>query len=204
MTRRNGFMAHLVLLVLASCACAQDNAAPATAKGKVGDAIVGLLCLAVLGLVCLVVVVGAVSLVVWLVWRGIGRPEDPSAPAVAAAAGGHRAKVSRTGGLADIPGTEGLTGAEIADEIRRGGKFVVYRYVISVIFISLMRTSGVHFIRAGESPGRYAIRFNVLSCLFGWWGIPWGPIFTIRALTSNGSGIDVTDSVLGAVARHSG
>lgn len=38
--------------------------------------------------------------------------------------------------------------------------------------------------------------FTLLSLLFGWWGIPWGPIYTIGALITNFSGgRDVTQEV---------
>jgi hypothetical protein len=35
----------------------------------------------------------------------------------------------------------------------------------------------------------------------GWWGIPWGPIFTVPALVTNlRGGIDVTESMLASLS----
>jgi hypothetical protein len=42
-----------------------------------------------------------------------------------------------------------------------------------------------------------------LSAFLGWWGIPWGPIYTIQSLSKNISGgKDVTDQVLASLAKN--
>ncbi|MHC5057603.1 MAG: hypothetical protein ACYTKD_23255 [Planctomycetota bacterium] len=50
-----------------------------------------------------------------------------------------------------ISGTEGLTGEEIAAELSRGARFVVFQYCISLAIVTFRRASGIHFIRAGHS-----------------------------------------------------
>jgi hypothetical protein len=37
----------------------------------------------------------------------------------------------------------------------------------------------------------------LISLLFGWWGIPWGPIYTVTSLFKNfGGGRDVTKEIM--------
>jgi hypothetical protein len=36
--------------------------------------------------------------------------------------------------------------------------------------------------------GRLKALFTMVSLLLGWWGIPFGPIFTVRAVVKNLSG----------------
>jgi hypothetical protein len=96
-----------------------------------------------------------------------------------------------------ISGTEGLTAGEVADEVRRGGRFVVFSYCMSILFVTLQRSSKVHFIRAGESAASRALPYTLVSLLLGWWGIPWGIIFTPVAVISNlRGGKDVTADVM--------
>jgi hypothetical protein len=97
-----------------------------------------------------------------------------------------------------------MSGGELARELERGGRLVVYQYCISLIVVTLLQPSGIYLIRAGESPGRYGFRFTLLSLLMGWWGIPWGPIRTIQALATNTHGIDVTQDVLASLGMGGG
>jgi len=92
-----------------------------------------------------------------------------------------------------ILGIEGMTGSQVEAELARGGKFVYYTYCISIIFMTFRRSSDIHFIRAGESALTPGLGWTALSLVMGWWGIPWGPIYTIGALFTNlGGGKDVT------------
>jgi hypothetical protein len=101
-----------------------------------------------------------------------------------------------------IQGIEGMSGEELMREVRNGGKFVVYHYCISVLILTFRRGSNVHFIRAGESAVTPGLGFTFLSLVFGWWGIPWGPIYTIGALITNlGGGKDVTSEIVKAMSN---
>jgi hypothetical protein len=95
-----------------------------------------------------------------------------------------------------IIGTQGMTGGQIADELRRGGKFVVFQYCVSVLVVTVVQTTQIYFVRAGQSAAAYSARFTLLSLLFGWWGLPWGLIRTLQVLFTNAQGIDVTQQVL--------
>ena len=100
-----------------------------------------------------------------------------------------------------INGLENMTGSDLRTELDRGAKFVIYQYCISVLIMTFKRPSDIYFIRAGESAVTNGLGFTILSLVFGWWGIPWGPIYTIQALATNfQGGKDVTQEVLASMA----
>lgn len=96
-----------------------------------------------------------------------------------------------------IKNVEGLTTDQINKELQNGGKFVLYQYTISIIVLTFKRSSNIYFIRGGENAAAKGIPYSLISLFFGWWGIPWGPIYTIGSLFNNlGGGKDVTAEVL--------
>src|SRR5215203_837223 len=96
-----------------------------------------------------------------------------------------------------INGIKGLTIAEIQDEVVNGGKFVTYTYCISLIVISINRSSKVYFIKRNESAFVKGLPYTMISLLFGWWGIPWGILYTLRSLFTNSyGGKNLTGSVI--------
>ena len=91
----------------------------------------------------------------------------------------------------------GMSASEIAFEIQRGGRFVIYQYCFSVIVMTFRRNSAIQFIRAGESATAKGLPFTLLSLFFGWWGIPWGFIYTPQVIYKNlKGGVDVTQAIL--------
>lgn len=99
-----------------------------------------------------------------------------------------------------IKGLENLTNDEINFELQNGAKFVVYNYCFSVAIMTFKRPSDIHFVRSNESPAAKGLPYTVLSLIAGWWGIPWGPIYTIQSVYKNSrGGIDVTQSVLNSL-----
>ncbi len=100
-----------------------------------------------------------------------------------------------------IVGLEGLTGQQVQLELERGARFVVFLYTISVLIVTFKRGSEVHFVRAGEGTAGHSFGYTLLTLLFGWWGIPWGPIYSIQSIYANlNGGKDVTREVLAAFA----
>jgi len=79
-------------------------------------------------------------------------------------------------------------------------RFVVYQYCVSLGIVTFKRTSPVKMIPPGGSAVRAGLFYTLLSLVGGWWGIPWGPIYTLEAIAKNlGGGIDVTDAVMARV-----
>jgi hypothetical protein len=95
-----------------------------------------------------------------------------------------------------IHGIEGMTTDQLRFEIQRGGKLVFFQYSISILVMSFHRSSDIYFVRAGESAVSKSLPWTLLSLIAGWWGIPWGPIFTIQSLVTNlRGGKDVTGMI---------
>jgi hypothetical protein len=93
--------------------------------------------------------------------------------------------------------TAGMSASEIAFEVNRGARFVVYQYCVSALIMTFKRNSSVQFVRAGESATVKGLPFTLLSLLLGWWGIPWGFIYTPQVIYKNlKGGVDVTSYVL--------
>lgn len=89
--------------------------------------------------------------------------------------------------------------AENSREIQAGGSrynnylitpdTILHRFtsVVSVLILSLKVPS--RWVIAGESKSAWVQWLNSLtSLIFGWWGIPWGPIWTLRAIFNNTRG----------------
>ncbi len=99
-----------------------------------------------------------------------------------------------------VSGTEGMSIQQIEDDVLRGGRFRIFRWNFSLVFISFQRSSGIQYIRAGHGPGAHAWPWTLLSMVVGWWGIPWGIFFTIQTLYTNSmGGKDVTTELLSSV-----
>lgn len=96
-----------------------------------------------------------------------------------------------------IKGVEGLSVGEVQDQVRQGAKFVVFGYCVSLLVITLKRSSDITFIRAGDSAVVASLPYTFLSLFLGWWGFPWGFIYTPMVLVQNlGGGTDVTHEVM--------
>jgi len=99
--------------------------------------------------------------------------------------------------MATIIGIDGMSSEEIAAEVARGGHFVYFTWCVSIIIMTFKRSSDVHFIRTGESAAKRGLPYTLLTLVAGWWGIPWGPIYSLQCLGTNLSGgKDVTDQVV--------
>ena len=102
--------------------------------------------------------------------------------------------------MAEIKNIEGLSVDDINRELSNGAKFVVFSYCFSIIVMTYKRGSNIYFIKAGESTLKHGIGFTLITLLFGWWGIPWGPIYSIGALFTNlTGGKNVTQEVLDSI-----
>ncbi len=100
-----------------------------------------------------------------------------------------------------VPPLLATTYSELEQQVLAGGRFVIFHYCISVIVLTFKRPSEIIYLAPGEDGAKPALTNSLLAFFAGWWGIPWGPIWTIAALVKNaGGGTDVTQAVL---AQHS-
>ncbi len=101
-----------------------------------------------------------------------------------------------------IVGIENMGSLELKFELQKGGKFVTFPYVISLLIITFRRTSDIYFIKADESAVVKGLPFTLLSFLVGWWGLPWGIIYTIGAIWTNlNGGKNVTREILATMGQ---
>jgi hypothetical protein len=87
-----------------------------------------------------------------------------------------------------LRGLEALSLDELEAELRAGARFVFFEYCISMIFVTLRRPSAVFLLRKQERGLARGLPYTALSLLLGWWGLPWGLIYTPLAVFTNMSG----------------
>jgi len=101
-----------------------------------------------------------------------------------------------------IQGIGNMSPDQLKFELQRGAKLVRYQYCISLLVITFRRSSEVYYIPAGESAFGKGLPFTLLTLVMGWWGIPWGPIFSVQSLITNfKGGKDLTPEISAAMNR---
>jgi hypothetical protein len=104
-----------------------------------------------------------------------------------------------------IDGLDNLTTAELEAELAAGGRFVYYEYCISFVVLSLRCPTSIRYLRPEEFGVLRGLPYVLLSLLLGWWGLPWGIIYTpLTIFTNLCGGHDVTDQVWGVVLADRG
>ena len=105
----------------------------------------------------------------------------------------------------NIRGTEGLSPADLQSEIARGARFVSYQWCLSLLVVTFKRGSRLHYLPPGATGFLPSFCWSAFSLVAGWWGFPWGPIYTLGALWTNlRGGIDVTAAVSAELAADHG
>jgi hypothetical protein len=104
------------------------------------------------------------------------------------------------GTLMRIDGIDNLTVEELEADLAAGGRFVFYEYCISFVILTLRCPTRIRYLRSGEFGVLPGLPWVLLSLLLGWWGLPWGIIYTpLTMFTNLCGGQDVTDQVSGFV-----
>ena len=86
---------------------------------------------------------------------------------------------------------------DLKKEIDNGGRFIMFPYTISILAFPLSFFSPAILVKKGESISKYKWRYNLISSIFGWWGVILGPWATVKSIRSTSKGgVDVTDDVL--------
>lgn len=68
-------------------------------------------------------------------------------------------------------------------------KLVQYQFAVSLIAISMTRGTSLHH----EKDKKWLLLSCTLISVFGgWWGIPWGPYYTIVSFIENGKTKEIT------------
>lgn len=105
--------------------------------------------------------------------------------------------------MAKIKNIEGLSKSDVIRELEQGAQFVTFQYCISIIFMTYRKSSDVYFVKAGESSFRFGFKYTLLTFVLGWWGIPWGPIYSLGSIVMNiAGGKVVTKEVLSSIIQQ--
>lgn len=64
-------------------------------------------------------------------------------------------------------------------------KITRFQFCLSLIFMTIKVPSGYLFTEKMFTVAMNNIAYTVCSLIFGWWGLPWGPIYTIQVTFSN-------------------
>lgn len=103
----------------------------------------------------------------------------------------------------EIKNIEGLKVNQIKQLINQGAKFVIFPYTVSFVLMTLKRNSSIYFLHPYEKSIKYSYRHVGVNLVLGWWGLPWGPIYTIGAMyTQIIGGKDVTQIVLSELIQN--
>jgi len=86
-----------------------------------------------------------------------------------------------------------------------GTRLVFFEYVISPVFLTLRRPSRLYALPAGSRGLLRGLPYTLASLLLGWWGVPWGLVYTPLALWTNlTGGREVTAEELARVPAPAG
>jgi hypothetical protein len=78
--------------------------------------------------------------------------------------------------------------AELAQALATGARLVAFEYCISFLVVTLRRTSRPLLLRPEQRTLLRSLPYSTVSLLFGWWGMPWGPVLTIMTILTNFTG----------------
>lgn len=90
-----------------------------------------------------------------------------------------------------------LSRDELRARLRAGERCVRFEYCISVVIATARRQSRVYLTNSRQERYFRGLGYTTLALLLGPWGVPWGLIWTARAVWVNLlGGEDVTEEVL--------
>lgn len=89
-----------------------------------------------------------------------------------------------------------MSDQDVRTEVARGARFVVFSWNISAVVLSFKRASDIYFVRPGQNLFWPPYLYTLVSWTIGLCGFPWGIIFAIQTLCTNGAGgSDVTSQL---------
>jgi hypothetical protein len=67
----------------------------------------------------------------------------------------------------------------VVKAVMAGKRYVIYPYVVSILVMTFRRNIGsVRVVETGDWPMAPLFGATLVTTLFGWWGIPWGFIWS--------------------------
>jgi hypothetical protein len=90
--------------------------------------------------------------------------------------------------IPDMPSGAVEARGQVARDASDGGRWVVFEYCVSCLIMTVRRPSREFFLRNGDRAWLRGLPYSAISLLFGWWGVPWGPILTPVTVYGNLTG----------------
>ena len=88
------------------------------------------------------------------------------------------------------------TATEILARLHEGWRCVRFEFCVSFFLITLRFQSRIYLTNSWQQRYIRGTGYILLSLLLGPWGIPWGPVWVVRAIWTNlTGGLDLTDRV---------
>lgn len=82
-----------------------------------------------------------------------------------------------------------------------GGTYRIYQFVMSFLVLTVKRNTGIVAVPGHQHAAVAGLPYTALSLVAGWWGFPWGFIYTPEVIYKNSKGgLDVTALVLQKLA----
>ena len=106
--------------------------------------------------------------------------------------------------LLTLRGFRPLFAEELRTRVAAGARCVRFEYCFSLLFVTVRRQSAVYLTHSWQQRYIWGMRYSLLALLLGPWGIPWGVLWTPRAVWVNTTGgADCTAAVLAEIERTS-
>ena len=81
-----------------------------------------------------------------------------------------------------------MSTTQLAAAAAQGCRLVTYEYCISLIIVTWRRQSRVYLLAPDQLGLWEAAPYLLLTMFLGWWGLPWGLIYTPLALLTHLAG----------------
>jgi hypothetical protein len=99
--------------------------------------------------------------------------------------------------LIHLAGSRPLFLEEIHSRVMAGARLVRFEICLSFLFVTIRRQSPLYLAESWQDRYLRGFCYSVLALVFGLWGVPWGLIWTPRAIWSNlTGGVDETEKAL--------
>jgi hypothetical protein len=102
--------------------------------------------------------------------------------------------------LVHLAGSRPLFPEEIRSRVLKGARLVRFEICVSLLFVTLRRQSPIYLTESWQERYLRGFCYSVLALALGPWGVPWGLIWTPRAIWVNlTGGVDETDNVIARI-----
>jgi hypothetical protein len=106
-------------------------------------------------------------------------------------------------GGAASPAWNGLTAEEVRSRLQQGWKAVRFEFCFSCLIATVRRQSPVYLTSNWQERYIRGMGYNLVALVLGPWGVPWGLLWTARAVWTNISGgIDASTELLGQLQHN--